>query len=464
MSRSAGRAPYAIAFGPLAICLVLLVGAGRALVTRLGLPGLTPLFALWLVALPLCLGRLRSIWRAELPAAVCLFAVVGGVHIVDEILETRLAVNGFFLSCGLWHLLRHRREARALLRSPVAVALILFVLQQLSSAWFAGSADLPGIARDRALMLLMFSCTAVLVCRPGGRRLAPALIVFATLMSLPVMLQEMADPIRGLTEDGRAGGFWAQANVAGIMLSYGVACAGALHLEGVISAFTLLALYVPFFVGLFCTASRGALINALGAVALTFIAELHRRWGRRGLVMALAGVGAFVLLLGPLSDGLVRAANRLDEGNSVNVDRLQDTVLALGGSSAATDDMMAHDSGRLTLVDEALGLIARQPLFGYGTGNFMQESARSHVQFLEVLGENGFVGAALYLALLLTIATALGRMPERTRLCAAVVITPWLLTHFHNHNIAESLQMNVALGYVAGLATVGRVDARARTA
>jgi O-antigen ligase len=464
MSQPAARAPYAIAFGPLAICLVLLVGAGRALVARMGLDGLTPLFALWLVALPLCLGRLRANLRAELPAAVCLFAVVGGVHMLDEILETRLAINGFFLLCGLWHLWRHRRQARALLRSPIAIALLLFVVQQLLSAWFAGSSDLPGIARDRALMLLMFACTAVLVSRPDGQRLAPALIVFATLMSLPVMLQEMADPIRGLTEDGRAGGFWGQANVAGILLSYGVACAAALHLEGVISAGTLAALYVPLFVGVLCTASRGALINALGAVSVAWIGELHRRWGRRGLVTALASVAAFALLLAPLSDELARANNQVDEVSSANAERLQDTLLALSGSSAATDDMMAHDSGRTTLADEALALIARQPLFGYGTGNFMQESARSHVQYLEVLGENGVVGAALYLALLLTIATALMRMPERTRLCAAVVITPWLLTHFHNHNVVESLQINVALGYVAGLATVGRVDARATTA
>ncbi|MDB4965213.1 MAG: hypothetical protein JWN44_902 [Myxococcales bacterium] len=444
----------------LVVWLALLIGVSRAVVARLGMPGLTPVLALWLVALPLCLGRLRSIFFAEIAAAVSIFAVVGYVHVLDEILETRLAINGFFLICGLVHLARHRRELRPVMRSPIVIALALFVLQQLASGWLAGASDLPGIVRDRILMLLVFSCTAVLVCRPGGRRLTPALILFGTLMSLPVMLQEMSDPIRGLTEDGRAGGFYGQANVAGIMLSYGVACAGVLYLERAISARTLVALYLPLFVGLCCTASRGALINALAALSVTWIVELHRRWGRRGLVTALAGVTAFVLVMAPVSEELVRATNRLDGVSSANVERLQDTVLALSGSTDASDSMMTHDSGRLTLVDEALGLIARRPLFGYGTANFMQESARSHVQFLEVLGENGFVGAALYLALLATIATALTRMPPRMRPCAAVVITPWFLTHFHNHNLAESLQMNVALGYVAGLATLARVDAR----
>jgi O-antigen ligase len=273
-----------------------------------------------------------------------------------------------------------------------------------------------------------------------------------TLLSLPVMLQEVADPIRGFTEDGRAGGFYAQANVAGIMLSYGVACASALYLEGAIAARTLAALCALFLVGLGCAASRGALVNALVALSVTWVAALYRRWGQRGLMTAAAGIAAFALLLAPLSNELVRATSHLDNVSSANVERLQDTVLALSGSSEATDDMMTHDSGRLTLVDEALGLIARRPLFGYGTGNFMDESARSHVMFLEVLGQNGVVGGALYFALLVAIATALGRMPGRTRLCAAVVVTPWFLTHFHNHNLAESLQLNVPLGYVAGLA------------
>src|SRR4051794_26930551 len=102
---STTRSPYAIAFVPLVICLAIVVAGGRELVARLGLPGLTPLFALWLVALPLCLGRLRSILFAELSAALCVFAVAGQVHLLDEILETRLAINGFFLLCGLWHLL-----------------------------------------------------------------------------------------------------------------------------------------------------------------------------------------------------------------------------------------------------------------------------------------------------------------------------------------------------------------------
>jgi len=435
-----------ISFARVVLCVSVLTAVSFAVMQRLELAGLVVLLVLWVLSLPLCLGPLARTLRTELLGALCIFVAGASLGMLNEFLGTRFGIETYFLGGCFVYILRRRREARAVLRSPIVVALAVFALQQIWSGWVTGSSLLRHIVVERFFMMVLVVCTGVLMRRPGGRRLVPALLVFCTLMSLPVMLWELSSPFPGVS-DVRAGGLYVQANVAGIMLSTGVACAGALYLEGVLSGRALAALSVSLFIGLFCTASRGGLINSLVALSVTWTATLCLRWGRRGVAVAVVGVAACVLALSAFSEQIARASDDLEQVGFSNAERLQEVVLALSGSTEATDDVMTHDSGRLGLVDEALKRIDKEPFFGYGTGNFMG----SHVQFLEILGENGLVGAICYLALLLTVAAALAKMPLRERLCACILIGPWLVTHFHNHNVAGSGDLNLALAYVVGL-------------
>jgi hypothetical protein len=430
----------------LVACVAALVVGSWVMVERFE-AGLAAIIAVWLVAAPFCLGPLRPAWRAELPGAVCFFTVAGSVYFVDQWIGARYDVVVVFLALGGVYLLRRPTETRRLVRSPILIALAAFLLMQLASAYLAGAPELSQRIRERAFMFLFVLCTAVLTRRPGGKWLVPALLVLCTLASVPVILRELAEPFPDMW--GRAGGLHHQANVAGIMFSFGLAAAGALHVEGLLSGGAFAALALGFFVGFLGTASRGGLINAAVALVITFGGRfLVARRSARGL--AVAAVAAIALSQLPLSAELMRATNELESAGFGNVERLQEIVLALTGSSDAADDVMANDSNRIGIASDAVALIERRPLFGYGTGVFRQY-CRSHVEFLEVLGENGVVGALFYLAVLGVVARAVLRLPPRPRLSAAIFVGPWLVTHFHNHNLAEATQLNIALAYVAGL-------------
>ena len=82
----------------------------------------------------------------------------------------------------------------------------------------------------------------------------------------------------------------------------------------------------------------------------------------------------------------------------------------------------------------------------------MKDELRSHVEFLEIVGENGAFGAGLYALVLLAIGLAVFRLP-RSRAAAGLLATAWLLTHFHNHNLLETPFMSMPVGYVCGLAS-----------
>jgi O-antigen ligase len=104
-------------------------------------------------------------------------------------------------------------------------------------------------------------------------------------------------------------------------------------------------------------------------------------------------------------------------------------------------------------------MIKERPLFGRGTGNFLitdvHGDLRSHVQFLEVLGENGAVGGLFYGAFLVAVGVAVARARPPLRLGLAAVCTAWLLTHFDNHNMVEYRFMVLPLALACGAAPVG---------
>ena len=70
-----------------------------------------------------------------------------------------------------------------------------------------------------------------------------------------------------------------------------------------------------------------------------------------------------------------------------NLSRLKEAALALTGNP---DAIMDDDSAPLRPVSpRPRPRIGAHPLLGYGTGAFMKDELRSHVEFLEMVGENG---------------------------------------------------------------------------
>ncbi|HEY7957677.1 MAG TPA: O-antigen ligase family protein [Polyangia bacterium] len=456
MNGAAGAVASPRALGrvsPVAWWLAFVLGASYALLA-LGPLALAAVVALWLLALPRLLGAQADAFALERAGALFVFVVAAEAERLDGILGLRALLFCVVALVGAGWLWRRIADVRALFSQPAVVLFGLFLLLQVWSGWMADAPGLGDIALVRLYVFEALLVTAVLARRPGGRALVPALVALAALMALPVMAREILDHERlGLviTEGGelRAGALYGQPNVAGIALDFGLAFAAVLFSDGAIGrrAFALCSLGA--LAGILATASRGALMVGIviGTGAWLLQPGSGRAAGRPRLLRAVLVIGGLLLVLRPAGQLLARAG---DLFGLEDLSRLQEATMALTGSPG---EMMDDDSERLELITEAERRIAARPLFGWGTGAFMNDELRSHVEFLEILGENGAFGAALYALVLLSIGLAVFRLP-RSRAAAGLLVSAWLLTHFHNHNLVETPFMSMPIGYVCGLASL----------
>jgi len=128
-------------------------------------------------------------------------------------------------------------------------------------------------------------------------------------------------------------------------------------------------------------------------------------------------------------------------------------------------------SGRTKLIDGGLELFAQRPLYGYGAGSFETEYKRhgnattanatsaSHTIPITIAAEQGVIGLAVYVALLIAAFAVLfrgaGRSPPRIAIAAcfaALVLHTWTYADFLEDPITWTL-----LGIGVALA---RKDAR----
>jgi O-antigen ligase len=167
--------------------------------------------------------------------------------------------------------------------------------------------------------------------------------------------------------------------------------------------------------------------SSIAALLLGLAVLSSWRWGLRGTLYASAGVlalGLALVLLAPAS-----------------------LHFGLKGSGGSTSNAT---SGRSKLITGGLSLFSDRPLEGYGTGSFETEYKRhntstssanatsaSHTIPVTVAAEQGIVGFALYVLLLVSaffvLFTGAGRSPPRIAIAAcfaALVLHTWTYADF----------------------------------
>jgi O-antigen ligase len=435
--------------GRMLVVVTALVGASYAVVAWLGVIGLGVTVALWLGALPwLC--RPWTGFGVELGGAAFVLLTAAYVDSLDEVLGVG-RVSLIVLLVGAGYLWLRRGELGATMQSPVSLCLAAFLAQQCLSAFLVAPQGGVAVAINRASIFLAFIAAATLARRPGGAQLMAWAMLLGALVSVPVLAREVMAPEQlrfwsvDVQDAARAGGLYQQPNNAGAALDFALAATLALRLEGAVSASLATGLAAALALGILCTASRGAFLIAL---AIGAAAALTLAWARAGLrttlALAAAATLAILLLRQPAAVTAVAALRAIDDTEVTNLGRLEEVVLALGG---APEDMMEHDAQRGDLAQLALARIADRPLWGYGTGNFMSDDQRSHIEILEILGENGVVGAFFYGLLLLEVGRALLRPTGRARVSRCIVGGSWLMMHLDHHNMVELRFMILPLAF-----------------
>lgn len=448
----------------LLIVVALLAVSGPLALAALGPPGLLADAALWTLLLAAGLAPRWPALRRELAGALAIFATAAFFDNLDDFLgghqEVTLSIVG--LTC-IYLALRHR-DAGEVVLTPAFYLLALFYAQQLASAWFFRSDDLPHLFENRVSIVATTLAGAVLARQPDGRRLLLWLIALGALLSVPIMAFELWRPDVLLFSFShtagplRAGGMYGQANEVGTALGFAMAALLALRTTGQIGRRTLLALLGACGFGILACASRGALVVALAVVAArAWVAAAHRA-GRAPIATTLLAAGVLVFGLPPLADVVARNAGRLAELGFDGADRLAEVVRALGGS---TEELADDDSNRIAIARQGLALSSERPLFGFGTGRFKVEvhgEIRAHVQLLEIFGENGAVGLLLYLVAVAALVRAAWRAEPALRTGALLLLGAWLLTQLDNHDLLDYRSFLLPVGYVCGLPPPRRAD------
>jgi hypothetical protein len=418
-----------------------------------GPEGLFPYIALWVIALPIILWPLRAILFRELPGALFVFLTVARVDSLDDVLGLEQRVSLALVALSFLYLFLRRNDVKTLLRSPLIVWLGLFFAQQIVNAFWMHSPELVPVWQGRTSVFVAVLAGAVLTRRPDGEKLFPLLLILGALVSVPVMAFEVTHPDFTLLSEsssgGRSGGMFGNPNEVGSVLAFAIASVLALRSE--------LPRKVAWWIGGACgvgiliCGSRGAFLAVLLVLALNALGRASQRFERVPVATAGLALGFMLLLLPLVGQGLVFASRNLESLGFENTERLGEVVMAIAGSP---DELEEDDSSRTDIATSAMQLIGERPLFGFGTGNFSvidRQGRHSHLQFLEVAGENGLVGFLLYGVVWISLLKWIRRIDPKYRLGGALLVGAWLVAHFASSNVIVYRYYMLPIAYVCGL-------------
>jgi O-antigen ligase len=438
-----------------ALALAALAVAAFVCLSLQGPQGLFLYVALWIAALPIILWPLRAaLWR-ELPGALFVFLTFAHVDNLDDLLGLEQHLSWALVLLSFIYLFFRRDDARALLGSPFVVLLGIFYLQQIASAYLLRSPELVTVWQGRTSVFAALVAGAVLTRRPGGRQLFPMLLVLAALVSVPIMCFEITHPyvqLFSISDGGeRPGGMFINPNLMGSVLAFAIASVLALRSRGELSRSLAWWSGGACALGILLCGSRGALLAVLVVLGLNTAGRAAQRLERAPIATAALGLGLGLLLLPLLGQGLSVASRELKSLGFENAERLGQVVLAISGSP---DELEGDDSGRTDIAASAIQLIGERPLFGFGTGTFSvidKRGRHSHLQFLEVMGENGLVGLLLYAGVWISLLTMTWRTDPRYRLGCVLLVGAWFVAHFASHNVIVYRYYVLPLAYLCGL-------------
>jgi O-antigen ligase len=419
--------------------------------------GLLLYVALWVAALPIVLWPLRAaLWR-ELPGVLFVFLTFTRTDQLDELLGDRELVPLALVVLSFLYLLLRRDEVRVVLRSRFVLWLGIFFLQQIANASFLSPEVMP-VLQGRASVFAAVLTGAVMTRRPEGTRLFPMLLILAALVSVPLMCFEVTHPYAQLLSvsagGDRPGGLFVNPNEMGSVLAFAIACVLALRSRGELSRTFAWWLGGACALGILICGSRGAFLSLLLVLVLNAFGRATQRLERVPIATAALALGLVLLVMPLVGKGLVVATHELESLGFENTERLGEVVLAITGSP---DELEEDDSKRSDIANSAMQLIGERPLLGFGTGRFSvidKAGRHSHMQWLEVMGENGLVGILLYAGVWFALLTMTWRIDRRYRLGGALLVAAWFVANFASSNVIVYRYYVLPIAYVCGLAGV----------
>jgi hypothetical protein len=437
---------------------------------RFGVLGLPVIVALWLALLPVALSPAWSILSREGLGVIYLFLTAANGDAVDAAMNNDGHVLSIaFLALGLVYLTQRWRDTVRTLMQPLSLLFIAFVFQEVVSAIGFGGEMYLQVITNRGALVVAFAVIAVMVRRPRGEIVVPAVMTMATLVSVPIMLQELSNPAEFRLSSSillgvmRSGGLFMQANNAAITLAFALGYVFSIYLARRMSRGAMLVMVASLMAGILCTASRGGLATAIAVIGLFWFYAQPHSLRRTAIITAVVGtvIAFFPEIIDMIDSWLGAVTDRMEMVGFHELSRLREVLDALSGK---TDTLMygAVEIGRLPNIIESIECGIAHPVLGVGTGNFVDVLwVRSHFELGEIFAENGLLGLLLYLTLLIATIRSLLRLATTTRRRAVVILVPWLCCHVHNHSIMEYRFMIAPLALLCAL--IAKAEAKQLT-
>jgi O-antigen ligase len=201
----------------------------------------------------------------------------------------------------------------------------------------------------------------------------------------------------------------------------------------------LTALVFALWLGLFPTFSQSSFAALLAGLAVLAALKWSLRW-------TLAAVGAFVVL------GVL--------------------VVLLTGGRASLDRINIDTSGRANLVSGGIHLFAQRPIYGYGSGSFPKAYREhvethkapvsvSHTEPITIAAEQGILGVAAYIALVVTaLWTMAGGLFKRMSVARAAILATFVALLVHTMAYAGFFEDPITWVLLAVGASLAAADQR----
>ena len=288
--------------------------------------------------------------------------------------------------------------------------------------------------RWRFLAIILIPIVLIVVWDPAATRLARKTLVGTVLFAVGLNIYELFAPMTFTRVIGRSAGLYENPNMAGEALVLGMILSVTVLKHRYRGPFLLLA-----GIGVFLTVSRASIVVWLMATAGLLLMRVVRP--KQFLLSASVCLLVALLVLLPRADELLTAWERT---GVINVNLLE--RLAWFADPSISD----HSSWeRQNLAKQAWDKVAERPVFGSGTGSYLDAVILPHNQYLSLMVDHGIIG--MMIVPLLLLAVAFGARGE-TRWVALIFCGAVMVLSFFTHTILYTGHGLVLFSLMAAIA------------